>query len=139
MANLILLKPSEESDISFLLKYDHHVSETILKRKIACGEQFTIKNGNTPCGFLRYSLFWDNTPFLNMFFLFDEFRNKGFGKLALASWERKMQLDGYEQVLVSTQANENAQHFFRSQGYSDCGILMLDTELSAELILVKKI
>lgn len=138
MANLVILKPSEESDFDFITQYDNHISSHELKRKISNNEVLTIRSGSKPCGFLRYSLFWDNTPFLNMIYLLEEYRGKGFGKLALASWERKMQLDGYELVLTSTLSNEYAQNFYRSQGYKDCGSLLLEKE-PLEIIFMKKI
>ncbi len=138
MANLVFLKPSEEADIEFIMKYDHHICPTELENKIRLGQVFTVRSGSKPCGFLRYSLFWDNTPFLNMIYLLEEYRGNGFGKLALASWERKMQLDGYELVLTSSLSSESAQSFYRKQGYQDCGSLLLDKE-PLEIIFSKKI
>lgn len=139
MPSLITIKPSHETDCDFILQYDKHIKRELLVKKISIGEVYTIRNGNIPCGFMRYSLFWDNTPFLNMFYLLEEYRGKGFGKLALGSWERKMQIDGYTRVMTSTLANETAQFVYRNSGYMDCGALKLKDDPSLEIIFVKNI
>lgn len=36
-------------------------------------------------------------------------------------WENDMKEQGYGMVLVSTQVDEEAQHFYRKLGYKDCG------------------
>lgn len=36
-------------------------------------------------------------------------------------WEADMKKKGYGMVLTSTQADEEAQHFYRKLGYKDCG------------------
>ena len=51
-------------------------------------------------------------------------RGKGFGRQAMAAWEEEMKTRGYEMVLLSTQADESAQHFYRKLGYLDCGCLV---------------
>lgn len=45
---------------------------------------------------------------------------------------------GYDAVLVSTQSNEDAQYFYRSIGYSDCGSLLLPDQ-PEELFLSKRL
>ena len=47
-------------------------------------------------------------------------------------WENEMRKQNYGIVLVSTQADEQAQHFYRKIGYCDCGSLIVagqDNEL----------
>ena len=39
--------------------------------------------------------------------------------------EREMADAGYGMALVSTQVDEDAQHFYRKQGWRDCGCLVL--------------
>lgn len=41
-------------------------------------------------------------------------------------WEEDMRRRGYKMVMISTQADEEAQHFYRKLGYIDCGALVLD-------------
>lgn len=87
-------------------------------------------------GVLRYNLFWDQTPFLNLIYLTEEYRSVGLGRQALASWEEKMIKLGHQSVMTSTQADETAQHFYRKLGYQDCGSLCLANQ-ALEIIMIK--
>jgi hypothetical protein len=51
-------------------------------------------------------------------------------------WEEHMRSQGYGQVLTSTRADEEAQHFYRHLNYRDAGVLLLKDE-PAELLLLK--
>ena len=77
-------------------------------------------------GWLRYNLFWDNTPFMNMLFLLDNYRGKGYGKQLVNTWKCNMKAIGYDIVRTSTLSNEQAQHFYRKLGYKDAGSLLLE-------------
>ena len=49
---------------------------------------------------------------------------------------------GYGMAIVSTQVDEDAQHFFRKLGYRDCGGLTVDVpgyEQPMELFMVKQL
>lgn len=85
---------------------------------------------------LRYNLFWDQTPFLNLIYLTEEYRSIGLGRQALVSWEEKMIELGHQSVMTSTQADETAQHFYRKLGYQDCGSLCLANQ-ALEIIMIK--
>lgn len=69
-------------------------------------------------------------------------RGKGYGKYLMEYWECEMKRQGYGMLLVSTQANENAQHFYRRLGYKDCGGFVIDIPRYAqpmELFFIKAI
>ena len=68
-------------------------------------------NENKFVGWLRFNLFWDNTPFMNMLYFIDDERGKGYGTQLVSFWEQEMKKKGYEFVLTSTQSNEQAQFF----------------------------
>ena len=40
-------------------------------------------------------------------------------------WQEDMKKQGYGLLLISTQVDEQAQHFYRKIGYQDCGSLIL--------------
>ncbi len=44
----------------------------------------------------------------------------------MSLWEAQLIQAGHGMVLVSTQSDESAQHFYRKLGYRDCGYLLLD-------------
>ena len=53
-----------------------------------------------------------------------------------------MRAHGYGMILISTQVDGDAQHFYRKLGYKDCGGLTVDVpgyEQPMELFIVKQI
>lgn len=58
-------------------------------RKVHQQTAFVLWAGGIDVGVLRYNLFWDQTPFLNLIYLAEEYRSVGLGRQALASWKRK--------------------------------------------------
>ena len=101
---------------------------------------FVICENGVPVGLLHYCPLWDNLPFLNLIVLLPEHRRRGIGRRAMALWEEEMSRLGYRMALTSTQADEDAQFFYRRLHYRDCGVLVLnDCPLAqpAELFLCK--
>ena len=74
-----------------------------------------------------------------MLYIDARYQRKGYGKKLMAHWEEEMKAQGYERLLTSTQADEEAQHFYRKLGYQDCGGLVMDVPGPMELILMKAI
>lgn len=87
-------------------------------------------------GWLRFNLFWDNIPFMNMLYFLEDYREKGYGSRLVRFWEKEMLKSSYKMVLVSTRSDEQAQFFYRKIGYTDCGSLLLPDEPS-EIIFLK--
>ena len=54
-------------------------------------------------------------------------------------WESDMKNMGYNIVYTSTQADEDAQHFYRKRGYEDVGGFRLPGQEPLELILCKRL
>lgn len=124
------------ADVAFLLAHDRHISEPVLRRKIRENEIRMIRNGTCTIGWMRWNLFWDNTPFLNMLSLLEPYRRQGAGTLAMLFWEQLMIRNGYSRIMTSTLSNEEAQHFYRKLGFRDAGVLLLPGE-PAELLFIK--
>ncbi|MFV3013129.1 GNAT family N-acetyltransferase [Clostridium botulinum] len=130
---------ASELDFQFILDNDRHVSKQLIKNKLKEKEIIIAKNqDNKIIGWLRYSYFWDNTPFMNMLYINENYRNKGIGEKLVKFWEFEMKSKGYELVMTSTLSNEQAQHFYRKLGYKDAGSLLLDDE-PLEIIFAKGI
>ncbi|HBJ2608163.1 GNAT family N-acetyltransferase [Clostridium botulinum] len=130
---------ASELDFQFILDNDRHVSKQLIKNKLKEKEIIIEKDqDNKIIGWLRYSYFWDNTPFMNMFYINENYRNKGIGKKLVEFWETEMKSKGYELVMTSTLSNEQAQHFYRKLRYKDAGSLLLDDE-PLEIIFTKSI
>ncbi len=94
--------------------------------------------GNGLIGWLRWSLFWDEVPFMNRLHVEAPRRGEGVGRLLVSEWERACGREGHDTVMTSTVSAESAQHFYRKLGYTDAGCLLLPGE-SAELFFIKQI
>ncbi|MCH5185668.1 MAG: GNAT family N-acetyltransferase [Oscillospiraceae bacterium] len=128
----------QNKDKEFWYSLDKHLPEDEFINKVRDKRGYVLTLGDTPIGILRYNLFWDNTPFCTMLFTEREHQGKGFGKKLMEFWENDMKSRGYKILLVSTQADESAQHFYRKIGYKDCGGFVIDTQ-PMEIFLIKSI
>ena len=128
-----------EVNFQFILDNDRHVSKELIENKLKEKEIIIAKDeDNKIIGWLRYSYFWDNTPFMNMLYINANYRNKGIGKELVLFWEKEMKKKGYKFLMTSTLSNEDAQHFYRKLGYKDSGSLLLPNE-PLEIIFIKKL
>lgn len=130
----------ENTDKEFWYSLDKHLPETEFDNKVRTRRGYVLLENGKPIGLLRYNLFWDNTPFCTMLFIERAYQRKGYGKKLMEHWERDMKSQGYGMLLVSTQVDEEAQHFYRKLGYKDCGGFVIDIPEYAqpmELFLVK--
>jgi len=134
----MIIRYAEITDYSWLREHDKHISEEILITKIESKEIYVVEENRELIGWLRYNLFWDNVPFMNLIYFLEKYRRKGMGKKLVNYWENEMKKKGYKNVLTSTQSNEEAQHFFKKIGYAEIGgFNYLDR--ASEIIFCKKI
>ncbi len=115
------IRIAEEADVETIALYDMHISRNELTNLIGLGRVHIAEENGVFVGWMRYNMFWDNTPFMNMLFVLDRFRGKGAGKALMKNWERIMREAGFRCVMTSSQQDEYAQHFYIEQGYSAVG------------------
>ena len=132
------VRPAAPDDLPVLTKYDRHISPQELENCVRLGRVYAAEEQGQFIGWLRYGLFWDNTPFMNLLYVLDGHRDRGFGRLLVEYWEAQMKRAGYEAVMTSTQSDEYAQHFYNHLGYAAVGGFLLPGE-AYELILAKKL
>lgn len=130
------IRIAEMRDAGALLAHDRHITRARLERKIADRQILVLLDGENFAGWLRWGLFWDEHPFMNLLYLLEPYRGKGLGRELVTDWERRMKAEGHEVVMTSTQANECAQFFYRHMGYADVGSFALPGD-PLELILQK--
>ena len=139
MFNII---PATNEDIETWFRFDKHISKSELLIKIPLKRCFILKDGEHIIGVMRYNMFWDNMPFLTMIYLGEAARGKGFGKQAMLHWENEMRALGFPCVMTSSQADENAQFFYRKLNYRDTGHLFLEipaVKQSPEIFFIKEL
>ena len=129
---MLTIRYAEPEDRSFWFTLDRHISETEFDRKVRDRMGYLLLEDNVPAGLLRYNLFWDNTPFCNLLYISPDRQRRGLGKILMLHWEKEMKELGYEWVMVSTQADETAQHFYRRIGYQDAGALVINIPRAAQ-------
>lgn len=122
--NNLQIRHVETKDKEFWFSLDKHFSEKEFEKKVRDKQGYILFADNLPIGILRYNLFWDNTPFCTLLYIAEKYQRSGYGKMLMNFWENEMKALGYDWLLISTQSDENAQHFYRALGYEDCGCLI---------------
>ncbi len=133
-----MIKYATLDDFNILKQHEHCISDDELVNSIHLKRVLIMTDDSGLTGWLRYNLFWDNTPFMNMLYILDDHRGKGNGTALVRFWEEQMLALGYESVMTSTLSNEQAQFFYRRLGYTDCGSLLLPGE-ALEIIFRKNL
>ena len=118
------LKVVTDSDKEFVMSIDKYIDDTAYSNRVYTKSGYVIWEENQRVGIMAHCILWDNLPFLNLIFVKEEYRNKGFAKKAIIYWENEMKNQGYKMTLISTQVDEKAQHLYRKLGYIDCGGLV---------------
>ena len=132
----VTTRTATAADLPFLREVDRHVSAEVLTEVVGSGHVLLAESGGFSVGLLRWGLFWDALPFMNLLHVVPARRGQGVGTVLVTSWEQSRAADGHAFVLTSTVSAETSQHFYRRLGYVDTGALLLPDE-PAELILRK--
>lgn len=134
----MIIRTANTDDLPLIAEYDHHVSSQELRNLLTLGRVAIAEDGESFLGWLRWNLFWDSTPFLNMLYLLEPHRGKGHGKAMMQWWETEMGRLGFSTVMTSTASDENAQHFYVNLEYTAIGGFSLPGD-PYELIFCKKL
>lgn len=136
----MIMKQVAAEDWNLWQSMDSHIKQKDFERCTADESAWLILEEEQPVGVFRWNYFWDSIPFLNLIYIREEFRYQGLGKQVLSGWESRMKEEGRQALLVSTQSDEPAQHFYRHLGFEDCGCLLFhqpELKQPAELFLVR--
>ena len=134
---MLTIRHVQPEDREFWYCLDRHLPAAEFAHKVSTRTGYVLLADDVPVGLLRYSLFWDSIPFCNMLYIDHCHQRKGYGKKLMEHWEAEMKTLGYDRLLTSTQADEEAQHFYRKLGYQDCGGFVIDVPGPMELVLIK--
>ena len=132
------IRYAKADELEMIAEYDDHLSKEELKNAIAMKRIILLFIDGEYEGWLRFNLFWDNIPFMNLLYISEEQRGKGYGRKMVEFWEHEMAKQGYGFVMTSTQSDEEGQFFYRRLGYTDKGALLLPKE-PLEIIFYKKV
>lgn len=132
------IRTAVKEDLALLSKHDKHIAREELCHAASLNRVYIVEENNRFIGWLRYNLFWDNTPFMNMIYLLEEYREKGYGKKTVKHWEEQMKAQNYDVVMTSTASDEYAQHFYVKLGYRTIGGFTFQDD-PYEIILMKEL
>jgi GNAT superfamily N-acetyltransferase len=118
-----MLRAATEQDFPFLRAISTGPDDEKLRAQIREGRLRIIESVGGPVGFIKFYVLWEVLPFVEVILVREDRRRCGIGRDAVGSWEREMAARSFRRTLVSTQADETAQEFWRRIGYRDCGSL----------------
>lgn len=127
-----------EGDLQALRQYDSHIPAARLLDCIRGGQVYALVDGPRILGLLRYSLFWQTIPFLDLLYIDEACRGKGHGRQMMARWETEMADQGYPYVMLSTQADETAKYFYEKLGYRSIGSFLPPEQEADEILYLKE-
>lgn len=134
-----MIRLAGENDLAFLTAHDRHIGAQELARVVRLGRVVIATDAEgAPVGWLRWGLFWDNTPFMNLLFVLPQARGQGVARALIARWEDDMRAQGYAVAMTSTASDEDAQGLYRHLGYRAAGGFLPEGE-PYELIFVKRL
>ena len=142
---------AQSKDKQKISKLDSHIHPSRLGECIWNGQVYvlkddSIKNGgqnhrlkDPVVGVLRYSLFWQSIPFLDLLYIDEVYRGKGYGSQMMSEWEQSMNIRRYKYVMTSTQADETAWRFYEKLGYRKVGGFLPPEQDADEWIYLKQL
>lgn len=133
------IRPAQMCDCAGILKYDRHIPVERVRACIQSGQLDVLCEGENILGILRWNLFWQSIPFLDLLFVDETCRGRGFGSAMMCQWEEAMKAMGYAWVMLSTQADETARFFYEKLGYQAIGSFLPPDQETDELMYLKKL
>ena len=121
-----------------ILKYDCHIHHNKVGECIDNSLVYVLCDSNKIVGVLRYSLFWQSIPFLDLIYIDEAYRGQGWGSKMMAHWEKTMVPMGYPYVMLSTQEDESAKYFYEKIGYRRIGSFLPPEQEADEIMYLKE-
>ena len=100
-----MIRYAQKNDLEQLRKLDQHLAPSELEQCIRDGRVLVLIRQEL-VGCLRYNLFWDNLPFMNLLFLAEDERGKGYGTQLIRFWEEEMRRQQHRTVMPSTRSDK---------------------------------
>ena len=147
----MIIELAQSKDKQKIAKLDSHIHPARLGECIWNGQVYvlkddSIKNGgqnhrlkDPVVGVLRYSLFWQSIPFLDLLYIDEAYRGKSYGSQMMSEWEQSMKTCGYKYVMTSTQDDETAWSFYEKLGYRKVGGFLPPEQDADEWIYLKQL
>ena len=135
----MLIRTAVPADLGGIQRLDRHILPARLEECIRRGQVDVLVAEGTIVGVLRWNLFWQSLPFLDLIYLDDVLRGQGWGTRMMARWEQNMAALGFDHVMLSTQEDETSKFFYEKLGYHLCGDFLPPDQEARELIYRKEL
>ena len=133
------IRTAVPADLDGIRNDDRHIPAARLEDCIRRGQVVVLEDNGKILGVLRWNLFWQSLPFLDLIFLDNALRGQGWGTEMMALWEINMAEQGFRHVLLSTQEDELAKFFYEKLGYTLCGDFLPPDQDARELMYRKEL
>ena len=133
------IRTAVPADLDGIRNYDRHIPASRLEDCIRRRQVDVLEDDGEIRGVLRWNLFWQSLPFLDLIYLDDSLRGQGWGTEMMDLWEINMAEQGFRHVLLSTQEDELAKFFYEKLGYTLCGDFLPPDQDARELMYRKEL
>ena len=133
------IRLANAEDKKQIVKYDCHIPHDKVGACIRNGLMNVLCDGDKIVGILRYNLFWQTIPFLDLLYIDEAYRGRGWGSRMMADWEETMKRMGYPYVMLSTQEDETAKFFYEKIGYRRIGAFLPPKQDADEVMYLKEL
>ena len=131
------IRLADSKDKRKIIKYDNHIHHNKVGECIWNQLVYVLCDEKKIVGVLRYSLFWQSIPFLDLLYIDEDYRGKGYGRQMMAYWESVMRIMKYKYVMLSTQEDETAKFFYEKLGYRRNGAFLPPEQDADEIMYLK--
>ncbi len=133
------IRLAESKDQQKTLKFDNHIHHSRVEECIRNKWVYVLCDEKNIVGVLRYSLFWQSIPFLDLLYIDEAYRGKGYGRQMMARWESDIQAMEYKYGMLSTQEDETAKFFYEKLGYRRIGAFLPPEQDAEEIMYLKEL
>ena len=131
------IRQADSKDKPRIIQYDSHIHPSKLDECIRNQLVYVLCDEKAIVGVLRYSLFWQSIPFLDLLYIDEDYRGKGYGRQMMEHWESVMQRMKYKYLMLSTQEDETAKYFYEKLGYRRIGAFLPSEQEADEIMYLK--
>lgn len=107
-----------KQQIEYMLQQMYSEAEISLHLQNENYHYYLITNNPVPVGFIGFELHYEkNSTKLHRIYLLEEYKGKGFGKLALQFLKEKVKETGNSRIILNVNKDNPAKKMYESQGF----------------------
>ncbi len=128
-----------QNDVNWIHKNERLDKQDVI-RKVERKEYIIAKIDDEFVGYLRFTLFWSQIPYIDMIIVEKEHQRKGIGKAMLQFLEDYAIKNGQKIIMSSSQQDEpEPQAWHRRMGFKEAGIIehLMPIQDVPEIIFIK--